>query len=124
MAVAGQLLGSWGSSVYVASDYRLINQGFDPRQRQRIFLLTSVSRPALEDHTAFYPVGTGGRFRGSKARPINDADQSPHLVPRSSNWSFSYSMHPNRLKYLLQFLRLACLTIAHPALRIDSIVLW
>jgi hypothetical protein len=34
-------------------------------------------------HPASYPMGTGGPFPGSKARPGRDADHSPHLVPWS-----------------------------------------
>jgi hypothetical protein len=52
---------------------------FDPRQRQRIFLLASASRPALGP--TFPPIhwvmGTGGPFPGSKARQGRDADHSP-----------------------------------------------
>jgi hypothetical protein len=34
-------------------------------------------------HPASCPMGTGGPFPGRKARPGRDADNSPHLVPRS-----------------------------------------
>jgi hypothetical protein len=40
--------------------------GFDPRQRQGIFPLASVSRPALGAHPAACQVGTGGPFPGVK----------------------------------------------------------
>jgi hypothetical protein len=40
--------------------------GFDPRQRQRILPLASVSRPALEAHPASCPMGNGGPFPGVK----------------------------------------------------------
>jgi hypothetical protein len=49
---------------------------FDPRQRQRIFLLAPVSRPTL-GHLASYPMATGGPFPGGKARLEHDADHSP-----------------------------------------------
>jgi hypothetical protein len=45
---------------------------FDPRQRQRIFPLTTASRPALGPTQPPRTMGTGG-----KARPGRDADHSP-----------------------------------------------
>jgi hypothetical protein len=41
--------------------------GFDPRQRQRIFLLVCV-QTSSEVHSASYPMGTDGPFLGSKAQ--------------------------------------------------------
>jgi hypothetical protein len=41
--------------------------GFDPRQRQRIFLLVCV-QTSSEVHPASYPMGTEGPFLGSKAQ--------------------------------------------------------
>jgi hypothetical protein len=38
---------SQGSSVSIVFDYGLDDRGFDPRQEQRIFPLTSVSRLSL-----------------------------------------------------------------------------
>jgi hypothetical protein len=46
---------------------------FDPRQGQRTFPLSSVSRA----HPASCPMGTGGPFPGGKARSGRDADHSP-----------------------------------------------
>jgi hypothetical protein len=44
-------------------------------------------------HPASCTMGTGGTFPGGKARPRRDADNSPHLVPRS--WmSRSYTFYP------------------------------
>jgi hypothetical protein len=34
-------------------------------------------------HSASHPMGTRAPFPGGKARPVCDADQSPHLVPLS-----------------------------------------
>jgi hypothetical protein len=65
---------SWGSSVM--PDYRLDGRRSSPRQSQRIFPLTSVSRPA-EAHTSSLPMGTGGPFPRGKPRPERDADHSP-----------------------------------------------
>jgi hypothetical protein len=51
--------------------------GFDPRRGQRIFPLTSVTRPALGSTQPPVQWGTGGSFAGVKARPGRDADHSP-----------------------------------------------
>jgi hypothetical protein len=37
---------SWGSLVSILSEYRLDDRGSDPQQRQRIFPLASVYKPA------------------------------------------------------------------------------
>jgi hypothetical protein len=67
--------------------------GFDPRQGQRIFPLTSVSRLALVPTQPPVQWVPGGPCPGAKARPGRDADHSPHLVPRS--WmSRSYTSSP------------------------------
>jgi hypothetical protein len=47
--------------------------GFDPQERQRIFLLI----PCVQTHPASCTMGTGGPFLGDKARPGRDADHSP-----------------------------------------------
>jgi hypothetical protein len=46
-----------------------------------------------EAHPASYPMGTRAPFPGCKARPVRDADHSPHLVPRS-RMSRSYISPP------------------------------
>jgi hypothetical protein len=51
--------------------------GFDPRQRQRIFPLTSASRPALGPTQPPVQWAPGGSFPGGKARPGRDANHSP-----------------------------------------------
>jgi hypothetical protein len=55
---------------------------FDPRQRQEMFPLASVSKSALEAHSASCPVDSEGPFPGAKERARRDADHSPHLAPR------------------------------------------
>jgi hypothetical protein len=57
--------------------------GFDVRQWQMIFTLTSVSRPALRPTQPPVQWVPGGPFPGAKAWLGRDADHSSHLVPRS-----------------------------------------
>jgi hypothetical protein len=68
-----------GSSGSIVSDYALATgrSVFDPRRGQRIFPLTSVSRPALGPTQP--PVQWVPRVLspGGKARPGRDADHSP-----------------------------------------------
>jgi hypothetical protein len=86
---------SRGSSVSIVSDYRLDygRSGFDPRHRQKIFPLTSVSRPALkptQPPVQWVPgVLSPGLKRGRGVTLIIH----PHLVPRS-RMSRSYSSSP------------------------------
>jgi hypothetical protein len=44
-------------------------------------------------HPSSYPMGAGGPFSGGKARPVRDADRSPHPVPRSQ-MNRSYTSSP------------------------------
>jgi hypothetical protein len=71
---------SRGSSVSVV-DWTTGRSRFDPRQRQRIFPLTSESGLALGPTQ---PLSNGYRrpFPAGKAQPERDTDHSPHLVPR------------------------------------------
>jgi hypothetical protein len=50
-----------------------------PGRGERIFPLTSVSRPAS------CTMGTGGLFPGGKARPVRDADHSPPSSAKVEN---------------------------------------
>jgi hypothetical protein len=74
------------------SQKRFCTSGFDPRRGQRIFPLSSVSRPALGPTQPVQWV-PGVLSPGVKARPGRDADHSPHLVPRS-RMSRSYTSSP------------------------------
>jgi hypothetical protein len=68
----------WCSSVHIVSDYTVEDQvtGFDSRQRQKIFPLVSVSRPALGPTQ--HPVQwVPGVLSPGRARPVRDADHSP-----------------------------------------------
>jgi hypothetical protein len=56
---------------------------FDPRQRQRMFPLTSVSRPALRPTQPPVQWVPGALSLGGKEQPGRDADHSPHLMPKS-----------------------------------------
>jgi hypothetical protein len=88
----------WGSLVSIVSDYRLDRAtGFDSRQRQRIFPLTSVSKPVLrptQPPVRWVPGVLSPGLKGSQGVTLTT---HPHLVPRS--WlSRSYtSSLPSRL---------------------------
>jgi hypothetical protein len=56
--------------------------GFDPRQRQRIFLLASASRPTLGPTQPPVQWVPGALSPGVKVRPRRDVDHPPHLAPR------------------------------------------
>jgi hypothetical protein len=62
-------------------------------QRERIFPLASVSKPALGPTQPSHPMGTRGPFPRGKVRPGHDTDYSPpHLVLRSRmSWSYNFS---------------------------------
>jgi hypothetical protein len=67
-----------GSSVGIVltTDWTFGRSGFVPRQGQRIFPLTSVSRPAMEP-TQLPVQWVPGVLSPGKARPGRDADHSP-----------------------------------------------
>jgi hypothetical protein len=65
---------------------------FGPQQCQRIFSLTSVSRPARKPTQP--PIQwVKGVFPGGKVRPGRDTDHSPHLKPWS-RMNTSYTSSP------------------------------
>jgi hypothetical protein len=83
--------GAGDSSGSIVFDYWTTERsGFDPRQGQRIFFLTSVSRPALRTTC---PMGTGGPFPGTKHGRGVTLTTHPHVVPRS-RMSRSYASSP------------------------------
>jgi hypothetical protein len=59
--------------------------GFDPRRGQRIFPLTSVSRPALGPTQPSVQWVPGVLSPGAKARPGRDADHSPPSIAEVVN---------------------------------------
>jgi hypothetical protein len=63
-------------ALYFVSEFH-VRSGFDPRQGQRIFPLTSVSRPALGQTQPPVQWVPGVLSPGVKARPGRDADHSP-----------------------------------------------
>jgi hypothetical protein len=72
---------SRGSSVSIVSGYGLAGRSrFDSRQRQRIFPVACVQTGSWA-HPYSCTMGTGGPFKGAKARPERDAD---HSLPSSA----------------------------------------
>jgi hypothetical protein len=61
----------------LATDWMTGRSRFGPQQSQRIFLLTSESRPPSGAHPVSCTTGTGGPFPGGKGQPERDADHSP-----------------------------------------------
>jgi hypothetical protein len=94
------LLSSWlfqepDSSVSIVSGYRLDDWAwrFNPRQRQEIFPLTSVSRPALGPTQPPVQWVPGFLSQGLKRSRGVTLTTHPHLVPRS--WmNRSYTSSP------------------------------
>jgi hypothetical protein len=78
--------GSHGSSDWTGLS------GFDPRQRQEDLSSSLCVQTGSEAHQASCTMGTGGPFPSGKARPVRDADHSPHLVSR---WGMSRSYTPS-----------------------------
>jgi hypothetical protein len=73
---------SWGSSVSIVSGYGLDDRAIrvrSPAGAEGFSSILCVSGA----HPASCTMGTVGPFAGGKARPGRDADDSPHLVPRS-----------------------------------------
>jgi hypothetical protein len=67
---------SRGSSVSVASDYRLDGRGSSPTEAED-FSSNLCVQTGSGAHPASYTTGTGGSFPGGKVRPGRDADHSP-----------------------------------------------
>jgi hypothetical protein len=74
---------SRGSSVSIVTDYGLDDRGsrFDPRQRQRIFLLASASKPALGPTQPPVQWVPGVLSPGVKRGRGVTLTTRPHLVP-------------------------------------------
>jgi hypothetical protein len=89
---------SRGSSVGVVSDYGLDDRGSDPRQRQRIFLLASAFRPALEPKQPPVQWVPGVLSPGINYGRGMMQTTHPHLVPRLG-MSRSFSSSPPRRLY-------------------------
>jgi hypothetical protein len=71
--------------------------GFDPRQRQKIFLLASASRPALGHTQPPVQWVPGVLSPGVKRGRGVMLTTHPHLVPRLSMSRSYTSSHPVRL---------------------------
>jgi hypothetical protein len=91
------------SYIFISELYKLGNkwqtgwQGFNSWQRQGFFSSLYVQTTSRA-HPVTYPMGTVGPFPGGKVRPGRDADNSPHLVPRSTMYrsytsSSSWRLH-------------------------------
>jgi hypothetical protein len=72
-----------GSSVSIVSGYRLDDRAIDPRQRQRIFPLASVSKPAQGPTQPPVQWVPGVLSPGVKCGRGVTLTTHPHLVPRS-----------------------------------------
>jgi hypothetical protein len=86
-------LGEPGSSVSIVSGYGLDERTIEfrpPAEAKGFFLCVQTGSGA---HPASCTMGFGGPFPGAKERPGRDADDSPHLVPRS-RMSRSYTSSP------------------------------
>jgi hypothetical protein len=81
-----------GSSVNIVSGYGLDDRAIEVRSPAD-FSSNLCVQTGSGAHPASCPMGTGGPFPGTKARPGRDADHSPHLVPRS-RMSRSYTSSP------------------------------
>jgi hypothetical protein len=69
---------SRGSSGSIVSDYGLEDRAIEVRSPTGAdFSSSPCVRTGTGAHLASYPMGTGGPFPGSKARPGRDADNSP-----------------------------------------------
>jgi hypothetical protein len=82
-----------GSSGSIVSDYRLDDRAIRVRSlaEAKEFSCSLCVQTGSGAHPASCTMGTGGLFRGDKARPGRDADHSPHLVLRMSR---SYTSSP------------------------------
>jgi hypothetical protein len=85
-------LRSWSGSLSIVSDYRLYDWDSNPAEPKG-FSSSLYVQTSSEAHPASYPIGSGSPFPGGKAGPERDADNSPHLVPRS-RMSRSYTSSP------------------------------
>jgi hypothetical protein len=76
---------SRGSSVSIVSDYRLDDWATAVRSpaEAKAFCSSLCVHTGSEAHPASYPTRTDGPFLQSNARPVREADNSSHLVPRS-----------------------------------------
>jgi hypothetical protein len=77
----------------LSTGWTTVRLRFDPRQRRKELSSSLCVQTGSGAHPAFCTMGTGGPFPGGKARPGRDADDSPHLVPRSG-MSRSYASSP------------------------------
>jgi hypothetical protein len=83
------------SSVSIVSGYGLDDRAIEVRfpAKAKGFFLYPLRQTCSGAHPASCTMGTGRPFAGAKARPGRDADNSPHLVPRS-RMSRSYTSSP------------------------------
>jgi hypothetical protein len=84
-------------SVSIMSGYRLDDWAIEVRFPAKDFSSNFSAQTGSGAHPASYPMGTGGPFLRTKARPGRDANHSPHLVPRSRKSRSYTSSPPKRL---------------------------
>jgi hypothetical protein len=92
-----------GSSVSIVSGYGLDDRAIQDRSppEAKDFSSKLCVQTSSEAHPASCTMGTGGSYRGGKARPGRDADYSPLSsaeVDKEYKSSYTYSL-PKRLPW-------------------------
>jgi hypothetical protein len=89
-------MGSRGSSGSTVSDYGLDDRAIEVRSPIGADFSSSLCvQTGSGAHPASYPMGTGGSFPGSKARPGRDANHSPPFSAEVKNEKELYLLSPH-----------------------------
>jgi hypothetical protein len=84
---------SWGNSISIVSEYLLGDRGSNPAGARK-FSFSPCVQTGSGGHRASYTVGTGGSFRGGKARMGRDAGHSPPSSAKFKKGLELYLMSP------------------------------